>query len=225
MTPAAAHACSSLSRRTVTMPIDPIVRAVDDDRRFLEALARNLRVSGLAVVTYPSARAFLDDFDPGQPGCLLTDLRMPDMDGLKLQRTMRERRMYLPILFVTGHGDVAAAVDALKAGAFDFLEKPIREKRLLDSVAQALEQDARNRELYREKAVVTERYACLSPRERQVLQLVVSDLSNKEVARQLRISPRTVEHHRDRVMLKMQAHSLTELITMAVLCGAHELHL
>lgn len=209
------------------MPSDsePVIYVVDDDQRLLKALVLVLRSTGLTVSDHGCARDCLACLEPDQPGCLVTDLRMPDINGIELQKALAERQIRMPVIFVTGHGDVTAAVTAFNAGAFDFLEKPFREKRLLDSVAQALNADARNRELYREKGIVTERYACLSPREQEVLKLVVSGRSNKEVARQLRISPRTVEHHRDRVMLKMQAHSLTELITMAVLCGVHELHL
>lgn len=208
------------------MATEPIVRVVDDDLSFLNAMERTLRGLGWLVASFPSAHAFLASFEPERAGCLITDLRMPGMDGLELQRTVTSGRgRGIPIVFITGHGDASTATSAMKAGAVDFLEKPFGERRLLASVQQALERDACERRLAREKDLVHRRHARLSPREREVFRLVVSDLSNKEVARRLRISPRTVEHHREHVMLKMGARSLTELITMAVICGIHELHL
>ena len=207
------------------MSTEPIIHAVDDDPRFLTALERSLRSTGLPVNSYACAGDFLARLEPDRPGCLVTDLRMPDMDGIELQKTLLERQIRIPIVFVTGHGDTATAVTALRNGAVDFLEKPFSEKQLLDSVWQALTKDARDRELAREQSVVKQRFACLSPREREVFILVVSDRHNKEIAHALKISPRTVEHHREHVMLKMQADSRAELITMAVLCGIHELRL
>lgn len=207
------------------MQSEQAIHVVDDDRPFLTALERSLRTTGITVNSYGSANDFLVRFEPDQPGCLITDLRMPDIDGIQLQKSLLERQIRIPIIFITGHGSTAAAVAALKNGAVDFLEKPFREKQLLDSVEQALEKDARDRELTRQQAIVKERCACLSPREHNVFALVVSDRANKEIARELKISPRTVEHHRERLMLKMQANSQADLITMAVLCGLHELHL
>jgi len=202
-----------------------VIHAVDDDRPFLRALEHSLRSTGLTVVAHTGPRDFLQRFDADQPGCVITDLRMPDMDGLALQTALRERRTNIPIIFMTGHGDTSTAVTALKNGAIDFLEKPFSEKQLLDCVEVALEKDARDRELVREQTVVRERFDSLTPREREIFTLVVSDRPNKEIARDLKISPRTVEHHREHVRLKMQANSQAKLITMAVLCGIHELHL
>lgn len=207
------------------MPTEQVIHAVDDDQPFLTALERSLRSTGRAVICYTCASDFLTRLEPDQPGCLITDLRMPDIDGFELQKSLLERQIRLPVIFITGHGNMAAAVTALKNGAIDFLEKPFSEKQLLDSVAQALDRDLRDRELAREQAVVKQRYARLTPRERQVYSLVVSDRPNKDIAHALKISPRTVEHHREHLMLKMQANSLAELITMAVLCGIHELRL
>ncbi|MGH8274645.1 MAG: response regulator transcription factor [Gammaproteobacteria bacterium] len=204
---------------------EEIIYVVDDDRRFLAALERSLRSLKLHVKTYTAARNFLAKIEPDRPGCVITDLKMPDMDGIALQEALRERQIRIPIIFITGHGDATTAVTALKGGAVDFLEKPFNEKTLFDSVRQALAKDATDRALTAERSVVRDRYENLSPREREVFALVVSDLPNKEIARRLKISPRTVEHHREHVMLKMQANSLAELITMAVLCGVHELHL
>ncbi|WP_397448597.1 response regulator transcription factor [Pseudomonas sp. NA-150] len=207
------------------MTTDQVIHVVDDDRLFLAALKRTLSVAGLEVRMYTGANAFLDSFDPQQPGCLITDLRMPGMGGLELQRRLKEMQVRLPIIFITGHGNASTAVTALKCGAIDFLEKPFSEKDLMASVQLALEKDLNDRRLAREQALVQQRFSNLSPREQQVFALVVSDLPNKKIARDLMISPRTVEHHREHLMLKMHAHSTAELITMAVLCGIHELHL
>lgn len=207
------------------MRTDPTIHAVDDDWRFRSALERTLRSTGIAVRGYACASQFLDGIDPRQPGCLITDLRMPDMDGLELQRGLKQRGIEIPVIFITGHGDARNAVAALKAGAIDFLEKPFSEHTVLESVLHALQKDAEYRRLESEKETVKQRCEALSPRERQVFALVVSDLPNKQVAARLRISPRTVEHHREHVMLKMQAHSANELIIMAMLCGIRELHL
>jgi two-component system response regulator FixJ len=207
------------------MPSEPIIYAVDDDARFLSALVRTLRATRLTVNGYASSSEFLQSLEPDLPGCLITDLRMPDIDGLELQSRLAQRQIRLPIIFITGHGDATKAVAALKAGAVDFLEKPFSEAALLHSVKLALDKDANDRRLYDEQAIVRSRFAHLSPREHEVFTLVVSDLPSKEIARRLKISPRTVEHHREHLMLKMQARSLTELVTMAVLCGVRELHL
>lgn len=207
------------------MDAEPVIHAIDDDRSFLQALERSLRSIGHEVRSYLSAQDFLLGIEPEQPGCLITDLRMPDIDGIELQERLRARRIRLPIIFISGHADTATAVAALKRGAVDFLEKPFGEKQLLESVSQALARDARDRQLARERAVVRQRFDRLTPREREVFVLVVSERPNKEIARQLKISPRTVEHHREHLMLKMQARSQVDLVTMAVLCGIHELHL
>jgi len=207
------------------MTADQVIHVVDDDRLFLAALERTLKMTGLPVHTYPGAKVFLDSFNPQQPGCLITDLRMPGTGGLELQKRLNELQVRLPIIFITGHGNASTAVTALKGGAVDFLEKPFSEKDLMASVRLALDKDTDDRRLARDQALVRQRFSNLSPREQQVFVLVVSDLPNKRIARELEISPRTVEHHREHLMLKMQAHSTTELITMAVLCGIHQLHL
>ncbi|WP_347906084.1 response regulator [Pseudomonas purpurea] len=207
------------------MTTDPVIHVVDDDRLFLAALERTLKASGLGVRTYTCANTFLDGFDPQQPGCLITDLRMPGTTGLELQQKLKALHARLPIIFISGHANARTAVAALKCGAVDFLEKPFSEKELLASVQLALEKDLDDRRLAREQALVQQRFRNLSPREQQVFALVVSDLPNKRIARELMISPRTVEHHREHLMLKMQARSTAELITMAVLCGIHQLHL
>ena len=207
------------------MPTEQVIHVIEDDRLFLAALERSLRSTGLTVNSYTCASTFLDRVDPDQPGCLITDLCIPGMDGLELQKKLKEQHIQLPVIFITGHGDAGKAVAALKGGAVDFLEKPFSEQALLNSVQQALDKDAIDRKLASERAIVKQRFASLSPREQEIFTLIVADLPNKEIARQLKISPRTVEHHREHVMLKMQARSMADLITMAVLCGIHELHL
>lgn len=202
---------------------NPTVFIVDDDPHFLDALALTLEVAGLRVEAYTSARAFLDAYSPDRAGCLVADIRMPGMSGLELQLQLAKNPHTLPIVFVTGHGDIAMASRAFRSGAVDFLEKPFEDRQLLSSVQRALEKDRRERELLRRRTVIESRYAQLTPREREIMTLVVSDLTSKEIARELKISPRTVEHHRAHVMLKMQAMSLTELITMAVICGVRKL--
>lgn len=201
------------------------VFVVDDDRNFVDALVLTLEVAGLQVDAYSSAQEFLDGWSPDQAGCLVADIRMPAMSGLELQRHLANGRNSLPIVFVTGHGDISMASQAFRAGAVDFLEKPFEDSQLLSSVQRALEKDRRERVLVRDRAIVEERYAQLTPREREIMEFVVSDLTSKEIARKLKISPRTVEHHRAHVMLKMQATSLTELITMAMICGVRSLQI
>lgn len=207
------------------MIAEQTVFVVDDDRNFVDALVLTLEVAGHEVDAYTSAREFLDAYSPHRAGCLVADIRMPAMSGLELQRRLARERSALPIVFVTGHGDIAMAAQAFRAGAVDFLEKPFEDRQLLSSVYRALEKDRRERQLVRDRSIVEERYSQLTPREREIMEFVVSDLTSKEIARKLKISPRTVEHHRAHVMLKMQATSLTELITMAMICGVRTLRI
>lgn len=206
-------------------PIEQRVYIVADDRYLLKGLAHPLRATGLNVHWYTRADAFLEQFDQERSGCVILAFAIADMDGLELQQRLQAQRICSPIIFITDRGDVAKAVVALKNGALDVLENPVTEPALLKSVDQALAQDAAERRLARDRALVAQRFANLTPREQQVYALVVADLPNKEIARRLKISPRTVEHHREHVMLKMQAHSVTELVTMAILCGIHQLQL
>lgn len=194
------------------MTREPIVFVVDDDeavRHFLRGLIVSV---GLRVETYASAREFLDAVRPGSPGCLLLDIRMPGMSGLELQRELAERSIGLPVIILTGHGDVQLAVHAMKAGAVDFIEKPFNNELLLDRVQKAVAEsvDADSARLKRDE--VTSRLDLLTPRERQVLDLVVAGETNKGAARRLGISEKTVEIHRARVMDKMRAKSLVDLV-------------
>ncbi len=204
------------------MPFDPTVFVIDDDRTFRDALVRSLRAAERRVASFGAAEPFLMAYRPAQAGCLVADIRLPRMSGLELQETLAERRVSIPIVFITGHGDVAIAVTALKRGAVDFLEKPFAEQALLDSVEHALAHDRKARCFATDRARILARYAQLTPREREVFALVVADKSAKQVAAELHISPRTVEHHREHVMAKMGAASWHDLFNIAVIGCLHE---
>ena len=205
------------------MSTDPTVFIVDDDAGVRKALKRLLESAGCKAQTYESATEFLEDFDPTGAGCLLLDLRMPGINGLQLQETLVEKGSEIPIIFVTGHGDVSAAVKGIKAGALDFIEKPFDDELLLDRVREALARDAQNRQENEVASSARTRFSRLTSREKEVLRLVAAGQSNKEIARALQISHRTVETHRFRLMQKMDAQSLSDLISVAVLCGLHDL--
>lgn len=199
--------------------LEATVYVVDDDQGLLVALATLFRSVELTTRTFSSPTEFLDAVEPGAPGCLVLDLRMPGMSGAQLQRRLRAGGWDLPVVFLTGHGDVATAVETVKAGAVDFLEKPCDEQRLLDAVHDALALDARRR---RERATQLEtrrRLEALTPREREVLALVVDGRHNKAIAQQLGIGQRTVESHRSRVMAKMGVTSTAELVRVVVCLG------
>lgn len=202
-----------------------VAYAVDDDPMFLDALSLTLEGAGLDVKAYRSGEEFLRGDRSDTPSCLVLDVGLPDVNGLKLQELLAERNDPIPIVFVTGHGDVSTSVTALRNGAIDFLEKPVSDKALLKSVGEALAWDRRRREIERQKEAVTDKFKRLTTRERQVMAMVVADKSSKEIARDLGISPRTVEHHRAHIMRKMRAASLNELIIMAVICGVRELRI
>jgi FixJ family two-component response regulator len=194
----------------------PTVFIVDDDAPVRDGLKLLLRSVGHRVETYASAQEFLDAYADDRPGCLVLDVRMPGMSGLDLQERLNERRAILPIIFITGHGDVPMAVEALQAGALDFLQKPFRDQELLDRIASALDKDAANRRELLELKQIAARFAELTPRERAVMDLVVQGKSNKVIAGDLDISQRTVEIHRARVMEKTQAGSLAHLVRMVL---------
>jgi two-component system response regulator FixJ len=188
------------------------VFVVDDDPGVLDALGLLLRSDGLRSRGFASATAFLDTYDPDASGCLILDLRMPEMSGAELQSRLLSMDSHLPVIFVTAHGDVPTAVSAMKAGAVDFIQKPFTDEKLLDKVHQALELDAGRR---RERAgleAIRGHLDSLTPREREVLALVVEGKHNKNIARALGISQRTVEAHRARLMHKMDASSVPSLV-------------
>lgn len=199
------------------------VYVVDDDAAVRDSLALLLESAGLQAETYPTAQAFLDEARTQQHGCcLLLDVRMPGMSGLELQSALAERNIDIPIIFITAHGDVPMSATAFKAGAVDFLEKPLSEETLLGRVREAIARDARHRQRSAERSEAQARLQRLTPREREVMAMVVQGESNKAIARRLNVSYRTVETHRARVMEKMEAESLPALIRLAEASGLHE---
>lgn len=195
----------------------PTVFVVDDDEDVRNALRWLIESVDLTVATYPSAEAFLAGYTPGQPGCLVLDVRMPGMGGLGLLEHMRTQGMELPTIILTGHGDVPIAVRAMKLGAIDFIEKPFTDQDLLDQIQRALKENAKLRSQQLERAEILSRAEALTPREREVLRRVVQGQANKVISVELGISERTVETHRKKIMDKMQARSLAELIQMTIL--------
>ena len=190
----------------------PMVFIVDDDPDVRDSLSRLVRAAGFEVECFEGADAFLADWREDRPGCLVTDIRMPGMTGLELQERMRSEGSSIPTIVLTGHGDVPGAVRALKGGALDFLQKPYEPDVLLVRIAEALEEDARTRKARERAAEVEARLSQLTPREREVMSLVVEGKANKVIAIDLGISERTVELHRGRVMHKLGARSVPDLI-------------
>jgi two-component system response regulator FixJ len=190
------------------------VFVVDDDEAVRDSLRLLLKSAGILAVTYASAQELLANYDPAQPGCLVLDVRMPGTSGLEMQHELNLRGAMIPVIFITGHGDIPMAVEAMQQGAFDFLQKPFRDSELLDRVQRALARDQEQRERLRQTDRIRERLASLSPREREVLDLVTRGKANKMVAGDLGVSQRTVEIHRAHVMQKMEAGSLAELVRM-----------
>ena len=198
-------------------PQQGVVFIVDDDEALRDSLCWLLESAGLRVETHDSANSFLQSYYPGQSGCLLLDVRMPGMNGLELQEQLESRDVRLPVVIMTGHGDVAMAVRALKAGAMDFIEKPFDDELLLASIQRALVLDAEQRKNRATQAEVLARLAHLTRREHQVMELVTIGKANKQIASELNVSAKTVEAHRAHVMEKMQAKSLAELVRMSML--------
>ncbi len=192
------------------------VFVVDDDEAVRTSLRLLLKSVGLPVETHAAAQEFLDQYDPDRAGCLVLDIRMPGMSGLELQQQLNDRHSITPIVFITGHGDVPMAVEAMQAGAVDFIQKPFRDQDLIDRINRALEKDREMRSSLKERDEIRRRMGQLTPREGEVLELVTQGKANKVIAGDLNVSQRTVEIHRARVMEKMGANSLAHLVRMVI---------
>ncbi len=192
-----------------------VVFVIDDDASMRDAVSRLLNAVGLTVQTFASAREFLAGRLPDVPGCAVLDVRLPGLSGLDLQREMVERGIHIPVIFITGHGDIPMSVQAMKAGAVEFLTKPFRDQDLLDAVRSGIQLDRQGRKERAELAELREGLRQLTPREREVLSLVVAGLLNKQIALRLGASEKTIKIHRSHVMQKMRADSLADLVRMS----------
>jgi FixJ family two-component response regulator len=193
---------------------EPIAFVIDDDRMIREALQSLIRSVGLRVETFASAREFLSAKLPDAPSCLVLDVRMPDVSGLDLQRKLNEANIHIPLIFITGHGDIPMSVRAMKEGAQEFLTKPVRGQDLLDAIQKAVDRDRTLRKERAQMADVRARFDSLTPREKEVLELVVAGLLNKQIADKLGTSELTIKTHRAHVMEKTGADSLAHLVRM-----------
>ena len=194
----------------------PTVFVVDDDDGVRTSLGILLDTAGHRSTPFNSATEFLAQYDPARPGCLLLDMRMPGMSGMDLIQELGRRGAFLPVIFITGHGDVPMAVEAMKNGAFDFLQKPFSPRDLLERIGRALAADAEARQVLSQAGELRRRHASLTPREREVMSLIVAGHANKVIAMDLGLSERTVEIHRARVMEKMATRSVAHLVRMAL---------
>jgi FixJ family two-component response regulator len=196
--------------------LSPTITVIDDDDGVRNALKLLFKSLGLRVVAYASAQDFLSHYVLDQPGCLVVDVRMPGMSGLELQQELNLRGAMIPVIFITGHGDISMAVEAIQQGAFDFLSKPFEDRDLIDRVQRALEKDTADRSDIAKGELIRQRLESLTPREREVLTLVTGGNANKAMAADLGVSQRTVEIHRARVMKKMRVKSLAQLVRMTL---------
>jgi two-component system response regulator FixJ len=195
-----------------------IVYLVDDEFAVRDSLTLLIETAGFDVQSFASAQEFMEGYDPERPGCLLLDVRMPTMSGLELQQKLNERGIAIPIIFISGHAEVADSAKAFRAGAIDFLEKPFENSVLFERIAEGIHEDIYARSQLALKRETLERLGQLTPREMEVLRLIISSHSNKESARILNVSNRTIDAHRARIMEKLQADSLAELMKIAMQC-------
>lgn len=198
----------------------PTVFIVDDEEPICDAVGLLLRSVGIQTLAFTDPQRFLSEYTPDLPGCLIVDVRMPGMSGLEVQRVLSERRCSLPVIFITGHGDVPMAVEAMRNGAFDFLQKPFNDDDLIRRVQKALEQDARERSELQRTDEIGARWESLTAREREVAECLVDGAANKAIAMDLDISERTVELHRARVMQKMEVRSIAQLVKLVMMLRA-----
>jgi two-component system, LuxR family, response regulator FixJ len=203
----------------LTVQPEQTVYVIDDDEAVRQSLEFLLKTAGIAVLGFESAKAFLEKLPHIKSGCIITDVRMPEITGIDLLHRVRDSNVDIPVIVITGHGDVSLAVEAMKVGAVDFLEKPFDDELLLSSVRSALRKGAHKARHNAEVSEINDRLAALSNRERQVLDGLVAGKANKVIAFDLGISPRTVEIYRANVMTKMSAHSLSDLVRMAITTG------
>ena len=194
--------------------LDPVVFVVDDDEAVCRSLSLLIEDIGLEVKTFTSAPAFLSAYDPAQPGCLVLDVRMSGMSGLELQSRLKELDYGIPTIIITGHADVPMAVEAMKAGALAFIEKPFRDQVLLDNIQRAIDWDARTRRRRQEMRDVQSRIRLLTPREREIMDLLVQGKTNKAIAYELGISQKTVDFHRANILQKVEVASVVELVRL-----------
>jgi FixJ family two-component response regulator len=198
---------------------ESIVFIIDDDPLYRRSSERLVRSVGFDVQSFETARDFMSSRRPNVPSCLILDVRLPGLSGLDLQRVLTEAGVHIPIIFVTGHGDIPMSVQAMKAGAVEFLTKPFRDQALLDAIRQAIGRDQAARRQHARNADLRRRYESLKPREREVFKCVVSGMLNKQIADELGATERTVKFHRGNIMRKMQVKSLAELVRMAEVLG------
>jgi FixJ family two-component response regulator len=196
----------------------PIVFVVDDDPAVRQSVCWLVESGGRRVAAFDTAQAFLDSYTPDQAGCVVTDIRMPGMSGLQLQEELADQGYTIPVIIMTAYGDVTTAVRAMKAGAIDFLEKPYNDHVLLDLIEEAIEKDGDIRRKHMQSAAARAKFDLLTPREQQVMKLIVQGRSNKSMASELEITTKTIEAHRAKVMEKMETGSVAELTRLAALC-------
>ena len=195
------------------------IALIEDDEAILRSLSMLLESRGIPVKPYASAESFLAESAAPPTQCVVSDIRMPGISGMELQQELKNRGSAVPVILITGHGDIATAVQAIKQGAFDFIEKPFDDERLIESISQAIESSDRQRVELTERALLKARLAELSPRQVEVMRLVANGCSNKEIAHRLNLSPRTVENYRAWMMEKMAAKNLADLVRKAIALG------
>ncbi len=196
------------------MSTESTVFVVDDDESVRQSLSMLVETIDLNVKSFASAQEFLQEYEPHEPGCLVLDVRMPGMSGLELQAKLAAKDYKIPVILVTGHGDIPMAVDAMKKGAVSFIEKPFRDQDLIDTIQEAIEKDAKERVLLTKRSKIEEKLDALTPRERQVIGRMIDGIPNKKIGFELQISQKTVDYHRANIYKKMNVNTTVELLRM-----------